>query len=171
MKRNLIILIASAMTAWALYYGSVEFERYIIPAAWLGTVWNTVKNWGVPISFLTGYIAFVWQFIRSWFVLAILCFGLGISSASWGKRFAVMLAVWLPVVDFFYALLYCLQGGYGIESYHDALRLLFSWRIRFISVWAFPIGVGAWYLGNLCSRLSMRWSEPPPAGAVGGRSP
>ena len=171
MKRNLVILVAAGVTAGTVYYGSVEFERYIIPAGWLGSVWNAFKDWGVPLSFLTGYVAFVWQFVHSWVVLSILCFGIGISAASWGKRFAVMLAVWLPVVDFIYAFLYCLQGKEGIQSYHDALLLLFSFRLRFISLWSVPIGIGAWYLGSLCSRLSIRPSEPPPAAAVGGRSP
>jgi hypothetical protein len=171
MKRNHIMLIVSGITASVLYYGSTEFSRYIIPPAWLGSVWNALKHWGVPISFLTGYIAFVWQYIHSWIVLAVLSFGIGISGVSWGKRFAMMLAVWLPVVDFIFALFYCLQGGYGIDSYQDALRLLFSWRIRLISLLAVPIGIGAWYLGSLGSRLSMRSSEPPPAVAAGGRSP
>jgi len=149
------MLIVSGITACALYYVSIEFDRYIIPPAWLGTVWNALKDWGVSTSFLTGYVAFVWQFVRSWFVLGILCFGIGISGALRGKRFAVMLAVWLPVVVFISDLVYCLQSD------HDALRFVFSFRLRFISLCGIPIGIGAWYLGSLCSRLSTRSSQPP----------
>ena len=171
MKRNLILLITSGITACALYYGSSEFARYIIPSSWLGSVFKTFKEWGFPTWFLYGYIVFVWQYIRSWFLLGVLSLGIGISNISWGKRFAVMLALWLPVIDFLFMLLYCLQGGYGIDSYHDAVRVLFSFKLRFISLLAVPIGLGAWYFGALCTHLSMRSSEPPPAGAADGRSP
>ena len=167
MKRNIIVLIAAGVMAFALYCGSIEFAQYIIPSAWLGGVLKTFKEWGIPAWFLYGYIAFVWQYIRSWFLLGVLSFGIGISNISWGKRFAVMLAVWLPVVDFLFMLLYCLQGGDGIDSYHDAVHVLFSFRLRFITLWAIPIGIGAWYLGTLCQRLSKRQATPatptPPA--------
>jgi len=166
MKRFLIMLVVSGIAASALYYGSNGIGGHVFGRAWLSPTRHALIDCGVPSWFVTGYIAFALLRVYTWVVLAIACFGIGISRASWGRRFAVMLAVWLTVVEFISDLFYCFNGGEHVQSYHAAMLFLFSFRIRFVSLWGVAIGIGAWYLGKLCTRLSTRSSELPPAGAL-----
>ena len=151
----LSLLIISGLAATLLYWVAIEYGSYFIPPSWLGNMWNTLKAWGVPPWFLTGYLIFAWQRIRSWIGLAVLNFAIGLSTAAWSRRVAVLVAAWLPVIEFLFDCLYCIRGGPGIQSGSDARQFLFAFHIRFVSLWGVALGIGAWYLGRRC-RLQLK---------------
>lgn len=98
---------------------------------------------GMPIGFVANVVTFVLLHLPNWFTLGVLTTSIGGSKWGWGRAFAVYVSCFYPVVHLIDYLMVTKVMALQVDLGRELIVNVFG-----LSLFAIPIGLAGWWLGN-----------------------